>query len=252
MTRVVAPPVGVSTRTRLRVGGQELAVLAATVEHTTALRNADLAAALRGEKRAEPRKRLGDLAHTRLLDTMTADTNALVATRRRNLRSERAHLVAALGVLDRRLAAPTRDSCGHAALGGARPTRRKPCPECRDGYPTRAERYQKTRRRQVLAARLTDVQERLATGRLSLLPGGRHRARTRLHLEQAGMSEQDWRDEWVTSRAWCAAAGSTGEHGGNRVFKLDPATGTLTVTVPLPVAARSGWRRRAKPPPVRC
>ncbi len=239
-TRVVVPPVGVSTRTRLRVTAAELAVLAAMVEHTTTLRNADLRLAAAQVGRAERRKRLGYAAHTRLLDTMTADTNALVALRRRNLVAERAHLRAAVAVLDRRLAAPTNDACNHAPLRGARPSRARPCPTCKDGYPTRNERHQKTRRRQLLAARLAQVEARLADGRLPLLPGGRRRLGARLHLADAGVTEQQWRDDWATARAWCGAAGSTGEHGGNRVFKLDPATGTLAVTVPLPVAARHG------------
>jgi hypothetical protein len=63
--------------------------------------------------------------------------------------------------------------------------------------------------------------------------------RTRLHLEAAALSEQAWRDEWATTREWCAASGSTGENDGNRVFKLDPH-GRLRITVPLPVAARFG------------
>ncbi len=147
-TRGVVPPVGVSTRTRLRLSAGELTVLAVMVEHTTALRNADLRLAVARTGRAERRKRCGDAAHTRLLDTMTADVNTLVALRRRNLAAEREHLRAAVAVLDRRLAAPTKDSCSHAELGGARPTRNKPCPACRDGYPTRDERHHKTRRRQ--------------------------------------------------------------------------------------------------------
>lgn len=83
--------------------------------------------------RAERRERLGDVAHTRIVDTMTPDTNALVATRRRNLRFERSHLAPAVAVLDRRLVTPTKDSCDHIEFGGSRPTRARPCPTCRDG-----------------------------------------------------------------------------------------------------------------------
>lgn len=235
---MVPAPVGVSTRTRLRVTADELAVLAATVEHTTRLRNTDLRAAVSGESRSVRRKRFGDAAHSRILDTLTADTNDLVATRRRNLRLERAHVIGTVGTLTRRIAAPTRDSCAHPGLDGRKPTRREPCPRCKDGYPTTAERYQKVRRRQVLTARLVRVERSLANGDVSLLPGGRRRLRNRLHLADADIIADSWADEWATARAWCGASGSTGEHGGNRVFKLDPHTGALSITVPRPVAQK--------------
>jgi hypothetical protein len=236
-TRVVAPEVGVSARTRLRVTPDELAVLAAMVEHTTSLRNADLAAAGKRVSRNDRRKAVAGLAHTRIVDTLTGDTDALVRTRRENLWQERASLRAAIATLTRRLAAPTRDTCAHLNLAGRKPTRARPCPACRDGYATRAERYAKRRRLAVLAARLAGVDRRLDSGMYGLLPGGRRRMRTRLHLAEASLSEQAWRDEWETARSWCAASGSTGENHGNRVFKLD-ADGQLRVTVPLPVAAR--------------
>jgi hypothetical protein len=73
-----------------------------------------------------------------------------------------------------------------------------------------------------------------------LTPGGKRRLGTRLHLRAAGLTVQGWREEWATARAWCGCSGSTSEHRGNRVFKLDPATGRLSITIPKPVPDTQG------------
>lgn len=235
-----------STRTRLRLTPAELTTLRAMIEHMTVLRNRDLPAAAAGRSRNDRRKALEGVAPTRVLDTMTADTNAMVATRRENLKAERTQLRAAIAALRRRVWVTTKDLCSHPhvepdPMTGLRvPTRGKPCKDCRDGYPTRRIRHAKQQRAQVLTARLASVEKDLTGRTYRLTPGGRRRLNTRLHLETAGLTEQEWRDEGATARAWCACSGSTGEHRGNRVFTLDPETGRLSVTVPKPVADAHG------------
>jgi hypothetical protein len=124
------------------------------------LRNRDLPAAAAGRSRSDRRKTLERVAHTRILDTMTADTNAMVATRRENLKAERLHLRAAIATLHKRISAMTKDVCDHPHVradpktGLRVPPRGKPCRDWRDGYPTRRIRYAKQQRAQVLAARL--------------------------------------------------------------------------------------------------
>ena len=54
------------------------------------------------------------------------------------------------------------------------------------GYATRSERYQKQRRRQILAARLSATQQRLTEGRVSVVAGGKRLARKRHNLKAAG------------------------------------------------------------------
>jgi hypothetical protein len=132
------------------------------------------------------------------------------------------------------------DLAPDATTGPRVPSRGRPCPHCRDGYPTRRIRHAKQRREQVLAARLAAVEKRLVGKMYRLTPDGRRRLGARLHLDAADLTEQTWRDDWSTARAWCGSSGSTGEHRGNRMFKLDPDTGLLSITIPKPVAEAHG------------
>jgi hypothetical protein len=84
------------------------------------------------------------------------------------------------------------------------------------------------------------VEKRLVGKMYRLTPDGRRRLGARLHLDAADLTEQTWRDDWSTARAWCGSSGSTGEHRGNRMFKLDPDTGLLSITIPKPVAEAHG------------
>ena len=63
----------------MRLTPAELATIAAMIEHTTVLRNRDLSPAVAGHSRNDRRKALDGVAYTRIVDTMTADTNAMVA-----------------------------------------------------------------------------------------------------------------------------------------------------------------------------
>ena len=115
-TRVLAPPMGCSTKTRLRVTDFELEAISELIEYTTTLRNKDLNPAKKREPGAVRRTNLRGDAASRLIDTIILDNDHLASLRRRNLQAERIHLEGAIADLDERINLPTRDVCKHASL----------------------------------------------------------------------------------------------------------------------------------------
>ncbi len=104
-TRVFAPGVGVSVRTRLRLDPDERALLAAVGAHLTQARNNDLAAARRGEQANDRYKVLVEQfgIRSRYAGTLWVDNDA--ATKAKHLWRHRAGLRRAVATLERRTAA---------------------------------------------------------------------------------------------------------------------------------------------------
>ncbi len=78
------------------------------------------------------------------------------------------------------------------------------------GYATKGERYGKQRRRQKLAARLSDTENRLTEGRVSVVVGGKRLLRNRHNLQSAGITLEQWRHQWNAKRMFISADGETG------------------------------------------
>jgi hypothetical protein len=230
---VVPAPAGRAVRTRLRVTSDEAALLEAVGEHLTRLRLADLRGAAAGVPANNRARALGGQAHSRYLGTLVRDNDSLVRLVRDGLYRHRRELRDAIRTLERRVAAPTWDSCCGATK------RKHTCDRCRDGYPTRSERAMKCRRLDARRAQLVEVERRLETEDWRLLPGGRRLASTRHHLEQADLTPDQWRAAWSERRFLLGCMGNAGKTGGNPCLSLD-ATGRLTVSVPPPVAAVLG------------
>ena len=90
------------------------------------------------------------------------------------------------------------------------------------GYATKEERFGKQRRRQKLAARLSDTEKRLTEGRVSVVVGGTSLARKRHNLEEAGINWEEWRQRWDAKRMFVSADGETGKAWGNETIKVAP------------------------------
>src|SRR5674476_1367916 len=95
--------------------------------------------------------------------------------------------------LVRRLGEGKLDAQGRAAPGGGRVGKIA-------GYRSAGERHGKTRRLAQLTARLGVVDTTLASGRPSVVPGGRRLWRTRNNLAQANLSVQAWESLWARRR----------------------------------------------------
>lgn len=113
-TRVIAPGVGVSVRTRLRLDPGDRALLAAVGAHLTQARNSDLAAARRGEKGNDRYKVLVERfgIHSRYAGTICVDNDAATKAAKALLWRHRAGLRRAVATLERRSAATPRSACG--------------------------------------------------------------------------------------------------------------------------------------------
>jgi hypothetical protein len=79
----------------------------------------------------------------------------------------------------------------------------------------------------------------LACARPSITVGGKRLWRTRNHLDEAGMTEHQWRTRWDCSRMFLTADGESGKTGGNETIRVDEA-GRIRVKVPAALAAQFG------------
>jgi hypothetical protein len=133
------------------------------------------------------------------------------------MRDERAGLRRAVRTITARLAVPCRQRRGRVR-----------------GYPTAAERFEKQRRLQVLHARLAEVEDRIATGTPTVVVGGKRLARLRHNLDEAGLSQAEWRGRWDAARLFLTADGESGAPHGNYTITVTP-DGVVTVVLPEPL-----------------
>jgi hypothetical protein len=191
---LVAPPYGARIRSRLRVAVADERVLRAVGAYLGRLAGTDVATRCRlgrgADQRADRKRALTAASSSRWAGALTRTSNDQWQRGWRNLHDARANLRQAIRAIDRRLAAP---------VGGRHGRVR--------GYASRAEHCQKQRRRQVLATRLARVEARIRQGRVSVVRGGRRMVRARQHLEDAGLTEQQWRQRWDAERWFICADG---------------------------------------------
>lgn len=110
----------------------------------------------------------------------------------------------------------------------ASPTTRR-C--CHRGYRTANERFAKTRRLGQLRCRLLAAEKALADGRPSVTVGGKRLWRNRNHLDDADMTQDQWRARWDAGRMLLTADGESGKAGGNETIRVDE-TGRLRIKIP--------------------
>ena len=226
---VVAAPTGQSIRTRLHLTGVEASVLteAGTLLGSLAARDlAERCALARGPThlgRTERKRELTAQTSSRLAGSITAASDNQWRLALGNLYRERRTLRDAVATIEKRCAIPT----GTAVVVNGRRVR---------GYPTPSVRWEKQQRRQVLRARLADVERRLATGRVSVVRGGKHLLTTRHHLGAAGLTADQWTQQWRTRRLFLTADGERDKTWGNETIRVNPDTGALTLRLPSALA----------------
>jgi hypothetical protein len=108
------------------------------------------------------------------------------------------------------------------------------------GYGTRREWHAKSRRLQVLEQRLERALADWTAGRVHVVRGGKRLARTRQHLDQAGLSEEAWREQWEAARSFLQADGESGKRFGNETVRITPE-GEVSIKLPAPL----GWLANA-------
>ena len=225
---VAAAPAGARARTRLRLSGQDEAVLRAAGRHLGSLAGRDLAARCaegwldargRAVSRARRKRALTAESSSRWAGAITRTTEDQVRLAGQNLRAGASGLRARIRRIQARLAVP--------AGGKADRVR---------GYATGAERHAKMVRLQVLRARLAAVERRLGTGQVRVVRGGKALLRKRGNLAAAGLTQAQWREQWEAARLFLTADGEKDKALGNETIRWHPGEGWLEIRLPAPLA----------------
>jgi hypothetical protein len=233
---VVAPPAGARIRTRLRLSACDEAVVRAVGGHLGRLAGSDLAVRCRlghgDDQRADRKRALTAASSSRWAGAVTRTSGDQWQRASKNLLDARVGLRRAVQGVQARLGVPV----------GQRKGRLR-------GYGSRAERFQKQRRLQHLQARLAEVEERIAAGRVSVCRGGRRLAKLRHTIEGDHASPRptkaEWRQRWEAARAFLTADGEAGKRWGNETIRVHPDESWLEVRLPTPLAYLSNTPGRA-------
>ncbi|MGR3934811.1 IS200/IS605 family accessory protein TnpB-related protein, partial [Streptomyces sp. BRA346] len=225
---VVPGPAGTAIRARLHASEGDAAVLTEVGVFLGGLAVGDLAVCSRqglehGSQSWAVRKReLTGVSSARWAGSITKATHDQWALARRGQAAEMAWLRKQIASIEARLARPL----------GAKADKRAGMPR---GYGSRAEWHAKSRRLHALRARLAGVEADWAAGRAQVVRGGKELAHLRHHLDQAGLSEQAWRERWRAARMFLSADGESGKRLGNETIRIT-ATGQLSVKLPATLA----------------
>jgi len=216
---VVRLPTGMRIRTRLRVSTADEQALRELGKYLGQLANGDLAARCHlgagDADRARRKRALTSRSSSRWAGAITRTSNDQWACGYRNLTANAATLRRSTRIIEQRLRAPV-----GGREGGVR------------GYSTRAERWNKQRRLQILNHRLAAAEERLQAGQISVVRGGRHLARLRHNLEGTALSEPEWRGIWEARRLFLCADGEADKAWGNETIRVHPDEHWLEVKLP--------------------
>jgi IS605 OrfB family transposase len=225
---VAAAPAGARVRTRLRVSAQDEAVLWAVGRHLGSLAGRDLAARCaegrldakgKAISRAVRKRALTAESSSRWAGAITRTSEDQYQRAEQNLRVEQASLTARVRRIKARLTVPAGQSVGRTR-----------------GYATVAERHSKTIRLKTLNARLGQVQQRLDSGAVPVVRGGKDLLRKRNNLADAGLTEDQWRGVWKASRLFMTADGEKGKPWGNETIRVNHNADWLEIKLPAPLA----------------
>ncbi|MFJ5895064.1 IS200/IS605 family accessory protein TnpB-related protein [Streptomyces sp. NPDC093064] len=224
---VVPGPSGVAVRSGLKgLSGQDEAVLRRVGTLLGSLASGDLRARCAaglghdGEQWARRKQALTGQSSSRWAGSITRATHDQWALARRGQLAHLQSLRAGIDTIRHRLAQPL----------GAKGSRGAP-----GGYRSRREWFAKARRLHVLEDRLRQVGADWEAGRVRVVRGGRKLLHARHHLQDAQMSEADWRLRWQAQRWFLQADGESGKRYGNETIRVSP-DGEVSIKLPAPLA----------------
>ncbi|MGB9111450.1 MAG: hypothetical protein WCF24_01835 [Acidimicrobiales bacterium] len=221
---VVAPPAGARVRTRLKVSEIDAEVLGTLGRYLGSFAGSDLAqrciegkltAKERADSRRDRKRAITAESSSRWAGAITRTSEDAWQLAFRNLFAERRSLRSRINRIEQRLSIP---------LGGRSGRLR--------GYAMRQEFYEKRRRLQHLRARLSEVEQRLETGRVSICRGGARLAKSRHNLDAAGLTEASWRERWDAKRLFICADGEASKLLGNLTIRFHPDEHWLELRLP--------------------
>lgn len=237
---VVPVPAGVRIRTRIHPSDAEAAALAGIGSFLGSVYCTELAARVELGRldpkahavwRAQRKQALTTVSSSRWAGAITRAVQDQYQLGMRALGAQVCDLGAAVEVLEERCALRPgeQDAIGTGARRSAR----------RRGYRSPQERFAKTRRLALLRERLAVAREALDAGRPSVTVGGKRLWRNRTHLDEAGMTQPQWRARWDAARMFATADGESGKVGGNETIRVDEA-GRLRIKVPAALVDQHG------------
>ncbi|WP_200816022.1 transposase [Nocardiopsis sp. JB363] len=225
----VSGPTGVAVRTRLKhLTAQDEKVLRLVGAHLGSLAAIDLKARCADDlghdsaSWAERKRALTPESSSRWAGSITKATHDQWALARRSQVAHLRSVEAGITTIRHRLSLPV----------GTKGTKKKP-----GGYRSRQEWHAKSRRLATLQDRLAVVRDDFEAGVVRVVRGGKHLARKRHHLADAGLSESSWRERWQAARWFLQANGETGKRFGNETIRVTPQ-GEVSIKLPAPLA---GW-----------
>ncbi|SDC63968.1 transposase, IS605 OrfB family, central region [Sanguibacter gelidistatuariae] len=228
--KVIAAPGGTATTTRLRTSLADDAVLTAVAEHVSKIRRRDLAERTRAPgdpvSKARRKREMTPAASSRWAGTIMRGNDAQYQLARRAQRADMRSLRAGIAAITARLAQPVVT----AGSGAPAPVERRRV----KGYRSLAERYGKQERLQVLQGRLVRVAVDYAAGHVHVVAGGKRLLKVRANLDLAGLSVEQWREQWTASRDRIEANGGRDEPFGNLTLTVTPA-GEVSIRLPRPL-----------------
>ena len=217
---VVAAPSGARIGTSVFTTDAEHDVLVALGSHLGRLANRDLAARCalgagpKHKQRAERKQALTGECSSRWAGTITRRSGDMWERQKLNYIDELADKRAAVDAITTRLAKPA-DETG--------------------GYASKQERFAKQQRLQALQRRVVWLEDRIKTGQVSIVRGGRKLLNHRNNLEDAEMTVPQWRDGWDAARWFITADGDRQYRWGNGLISVNADSGVVEVTLHAPL-----------------
>lgn len=232
-------------RARIHPSDDDRAVLTALGEHFSVLLGKDLAARCRAGKAhdkttwAERKQALTKDCSSRWAGWVTKSSNDAYATARRNQRRALSDKAQAIEAIEGKLRLPIASTAerkeavrAERQLAGAEGRRPK---HLDFGYRSGNEHAMKRRRLGVLQAQCARLERDLAAGTVHVTRGGKQLQKNRLHLDEAGLTEEQWRARSDAARRSFGANGEAQKAFGNETIRLFP-DGTLEVDLPARLA----------------
>lgn len=224
---VAEPAVGVCVRTRLKgLTDADARLLREVGAHLGRLAAADLSDRVRtglvhdNQAWAHRKRHVTADSTARWAGSITKATHDQWALARRAQAAHMRSLRDAVEMIQHRLSVPLREK-GTVRMPG--------------GYRSRKEWFQKSRRLAGLQHRLAGVEADYATGRVSIVRGGKRLLHLRHHLHDAGITEAQWRARWESSRWFLAADGESGKKYGNETIRVT-TDGQVSIRLPAPLS----------------
>ncbi|MEV6294605.1 IS200/IS605 family accessory protein TnpB-related protein [Streptomyces sp. NPDC051896] len=224
---VVPGPSGVAVRDRLKhLTAEDEKVLRLVGDLLGTLASRDLKARCSAglehdsERWAERKRVLTQESSSRWAGSITKATHDQWALARRGQLAHVQSLEAGIATITHRLSLPV----------GERGTKRAP-----GGYRDRQEWFAKSRRLLLLEDRLAAVRADRQAGIVRVVRGGKRLLNSRHHLQDAQLTEPQWRQQWQAERRFLQADGESGKRFGNETIRVTD-DGEVSLKLPAPLA----------------